>query len=131
MQWRFDTLSQIWRNFIFIYTMEKIKIIEKIEESAHHFLHGIKVEYEGTREAGAIVRKYIREGGITEEEELILKSQMVDLLKVAGVGVPFVLIPGASILMPVLIKVAARYNIELLPEAFNGKTERPAQAAEL
>jgi len=105
--------------------MEKIKIIEKIEESAHHFLHSIRIEYEGTKEAGSIIYKYVKEGNITEEEELILKTQMVDVLKIAGVGIPFVLIPGASILMPILIKVASKHNIELLPSAFNNKQVKP------
>ena len=104
--------------------MDKNKIIEKIEETAHHFLHGVKTEYADTKEAGSIVRKYLKEGSITEEEEHLLKTQMVDLLKIAGVGVPFVLIPGASILMPILVKVAAKYNIDLLPAAFSsGKME--------
>ena len=108
--------------------MEHIKIIETIEEHAHHFLHSIKVEYDGTKEAGSIMHKYIKQGHITPEEEHTLKIQMVDILKLAGVGIPFVLIPGASILMPILIKVAGKYNIELLPAAFNGpKIEKPLQ----
>ena len=103
--------------------MEKLLIIEKKQKGAHHFLHCIRLEYDGTREAGAVVRKYMKEGKITPEEEHILKSQLVDSLKVVGVVVPFVLIPGASILIPILIKVAARHNIELLPAAFNAQNE--------
>ena len=99
--------------------MEKMHIIATIEESAHHFLFCVKTEYGNTREAGQIMEKYLREGKITPEEEHILKTQFVDTLKIAGVVVPFVLIPGASILMPILIKVAAKHNIELLPSAFN------------
>ena len=81
----------------------------------------MKTEYAGTKEAGAIMRKYMKEGKITAEEEHILKTQMVDSLKIVGVVVPFVLVPGASILMPILIKVAGKHNIELLPSAFNKK----------
>jgi hypothetical protein len=99
--------------------MEKIHLVAMIEESAHHFLYCIKTEYVSAREAGQIMEKYIKEGKITPEEEHILKTQFVDTLKLAGVVVPFVLVPGASILMPILIKVAARHNIELLPSAFN------------
>ena len=99
--------------------MEKLAIIEKIEESAHHFLHCIRIEYDGTLEAGAIVRKYLNVGKITPEEEHILKCQLADSLKIVGVVLPFVLIPGASILMPVLINVARKHNIALLPAAFN------------
>lgn len=103
--------------------MRKLKIIEKIETGAHHFLECIKIEYQDTKEAGKIVEKYIREGEISEDEEQVLKQQLVDSLKIVGVVVPFVLVPGASILMPLLIKVASKHNIELLPSAFTERTE--------
>lgn len=97
-----------------------------IEENAHHFLHGLKIEYSGDKEAVIILQKYIREGKISSEEDHILKTQLMDSLKMIGIGVPFVLIPGASILMPILIKVAGRHNIALMPSAF-GKQEDPGQ----
>lgn len=90
-----------------------------IEGNAHHFLHGLKIEYSGDKEAVIILQKYIREGKISSEEDHILKTQLVDSLKMIGIGVPFVLIPGASILMPILIKVAGRHNIALMPSAFS------------
>lgn len=89
-----------------------------IEEHAHHFLHGIRAEYNGDKEACSIIRKYIREGKISNDEEHILKVQLMDSLKIVGIGVPFVLIPGASILMPILIKIADKHNIQLMPTAF-------------
>lgn len=95
-----------------------MKIEAIIEEHAHHFLQGLKMEYNGDKEAVLIMRKYIREGKITDAEDTILKTQLMDSLKIIGIGVPFVLIPGASILMPILIKVASRHNIELMPAAF-------------
>jgi len=107
--------------------MEKIKIIETIESGAHHFLHSIKIEYDDTKEAGKIIEKYMKEGKITPEEEHILKTQLVDSLKMVGVMVPFVLVPGASILMPILIKVADKHHIELLPAAFNDKNRNDLQ----
>ncbi len=110
--------------------MEKLVIIKKIEDSAHHFLYCVKTEYASTKEAALIMEKYLRAGRITHEEEHILKAQLVDSLKLAGVVVPFVLIPGASILMPVLVKVAARHNIELLPAAFRKDKKDNATAIE-
>jgi hypothetical protein len=89
-----------------------------IEENAHHFLQGVKTEYKGNKEAVVIIQKYIKEGKISDEEEHILKIQLADSLKIVGIGVPFVIIPGASILMPILIKVAGKHNIELMPSAF-------------
>ena len=89
-----------------------------IEEHAHHFLQGIKTEYNGDKAACSVVQKYIKEGKITEEEEHLLKVQLMDSLKIVGIGVPFVLIPGASIVMPILIKIASKHNIQLMPSAF-------------
>lgn len=91
-----------------------------IEEHAHHFLHGLKTEYTGDKEALVIIREYIKVGRISDEQSHVLKTQLADSLKIVGIGVPFVLIPGASIIMPILIKVAAKHNIELMPAAFSG-----------
>ena len=100
-----------------------IKILETIEDSAHHFLLSMKTEAIQTKEATIIVQKYLKEGTISDIEEKALKTQLMDSLKLIGVLVPFVLIPGASILMPLLIKVADKHNIELMPSAFNEKKE--------
>jgi len=101
----------------------KKKIIAKIEAGAHSFILSIKTEAASTKEAGLIIQKYAKEGSITPEEEIILKKQMVDSLKIIGVVIPFVLIPGASILMPILIKIAEKHNIELLPSSFQKKKD--------
>lgn len=100
-----------------------------LEEHVHHFLRGVHKEYDGDKEALIIIRTYIKDGKITEENETILKTQLMDSLKILGVGIPFALIPGASILMPIIIKVAEKHNIDLLPSAFSddriaGKSSR-------
>ncbi|MBS1574822.1 MAG: hypothetical protein JST09_05920 [Bacteroidetes bacterium] len=91
-----------------------------IEEYAHHFLNGLKTEYAGDKQAAVVIEKYLQGKKISEAEENILKTQLMDSLKIVGIGIPFVLIPGASILMPILIKVAASHHIELMPSAFSG-----------
>ncbi|MBO9594001.1 MAG: hypothetical protein J7599_13920 [Niabella sp.] len=96
-----------------------MKIEAYIEEHAHHFVKALITEYKGDREAVAIIRKYMNGEKIDSSEEEVLKTQFFDSLKLAGVGIPFVLIPGASILMPILIKVAAKHHIALLPSAFD------------
>ncbi|MES2006159.1 MAG: hypothetical protein V4450_16700 [Bacteroidota bacterium] len=96
-----------------------MKVEAIIEEHVHHFLLGMKAEYKGDKESITIIRKYIREGKISEEEDKLLKVQLMDSLKIVGIGIPFVLIPGASILMPILIKVASKHNISLIPSAFS------------
>ena len=102
---------------IFVY-MNTTIIIQHIEDSAHHFLISVHKEEENTKVTTVIIRKYIQTGHITEEEEQALKMQIQDTLKILGIVVPFVLIPGASVIMPILIKVASKHNINLMPSVF-------------
>lgn len=80
---------------------------------------GLKTETLETKQATLIAVKYISKGTITKEEEHELREQVFDLLKALGIGIPFALIPGASILIPVLIKIAQKKGINLLPSAFS------------
>lgn len=95
-----------------------------IEEQAHHFLQGLKTEYGDDKDALLIIRQYLSTGSISAEQEHLLKTQLYDTLKLAGIGIPFVLIPGASILMPILIRVAARHHIELMPSVFTQQNKK-------
>jgi hypothetical protein len=97
------------------------KIIQKIEENIHLFLLNVKKQAANTKEAGSVIEKYLKEGEITDEEEKILQTQLWDSLKIVGVVIPFVLIPGASLLMPLILKVAEKNDIELLPTAFQSE----------
>lgn len=82
------------------------------------FIELLKKESLETKEAYLIIKEYIKTGVITKENDLIVKQQFYDVLKLAGIGIPFFLIPGASILLPIVIKVAKKKNIELLPSSF-------------
>ncbi len=95
--------------------MELHIIIQHIEDSAHHLLISVHKEEANTKEAAVIIKKYVSTGQITEDEEKMLKLQVADTLKIVGIVVPFVLIPGASIIIPIFIKVAGKHNINLMP----------------
>ena len=90
-------------------------IRQHIEDSAHHLLISIHKEAANTKETAIIIRKYVETGNISADEETILKVQLADTLKIVGIVVPFVLIPGASVIIPILIKVANKHNINLMP----------------
>lgn len=90
-------------------------IIKHIEDTAHHFLQSVHKEGENTKKTAIIIRKYVVTGTITEDDEHMLRLQLADTLKILGIGVPFVLIPGASIVMPIIVKVAKKHNINLMP----------------
>ena len=93
--------------------VENIK--QHIENSAHHLLLSVHKEEENVKEVRTIIHKYIRTRNITEEEEQKLKLQVFDTIKIIGIVVPFVLLPGASVIIPILIKVAEKHNINLMP----------------
>lgn len=97
------------------------KLIKAIEENLVIFLDNIKKQAANTKEARLVIEKYFKEGKLNDDEEKILQTQLWDSIKIVGVIIPFVLIPGASILMPLLIKIAEKHNIEILPTAFKSK----------
>ena len=98
-----------------------MNIKKYLEDNIHIFIINVKKQAANTKEAGVVIEKYIKEGEISEEDEKILKTQIVDSLKIVGVVIPFMLIPGSAILMPLLIKVAEKNNIELMPTAFQSE----------
>lgn len=100
------------------------KILTKIEESAKSFVVSVKEEASNTKEAGLIIQKYLQTKEITKDEEHTLRTQLYDSLKIVGVVIPFILIPGASIIMPILIKIAEKHDIELLPTSFQKKKKK-------
>ena len=99
---------------------EKIKIHkEKTTKAFQDLVINIKTEVSETKVASQILVKYLKEGTVTKEEEKELRIQVYDLLKVLGIGIPFALIPGASLLLPFLIKIAQKKGMQILPTAFN------------
>ncbi|PCJ23454.1 MAG: hypothetical protein COA97_11560 [Flavobacteriales bacterium] len=92
---------------------------EKVSEAFQELITNIKTEATETQMASKILIKYVKQGSVSKEEEKELRTQVYDLLKVLGIGIPFALIPGASLLLPFLIKIAQKKGIQLLPTAFN------------
>ena len=93
----------------------------KATEVMKTFISKMGTEAKETHEASKIIVKFLKEGKVNKEEEHELKTQIYDLFKMAGIGIPFMLIPGSALLMPFLIKLANKGGIDLLPSAF--KTE--------
>ena len=97
---------------------------EKASKAFQELLINIKTEATETHYASKIVVKYIKKGSVSKAEEKELRTQVYDLLKVLGIGLPFALIPGASLLLPFLIKIAQKKGIDILPTAFNEKKKQ-------
>lgn len=88
------------------------------------FFENLQTEGKETAAASKIFIKYAREGKISKEEEKELRTQIYDIFKALGIGVPFMLIPGSTLLMPFLVKLAEKRGINLLPSAFEKKDKK-------
>lgn len=96
---------------------------KKASKAMRLFLHNVGTEAKETKDASKILLKFIREGKVEEQEEEELKQQVYDLLKMVGIGVPFFLIPGSSLLIPFLMKIAEKRGVNLFPSAFTKDEE--------
>ena len=97
---------------------------EKASKAFQELIINIKTEATETQVASKILVKYIREGNVSKAEEKELRTQVYDILKVLGIGVPFALIPGASLLLPFLLKIAQKKGVNLLPTSLNNSKKK-------
>jgi hypothetical protein len=93
----------------------------KTTKALNFFLNGVKNEAIDTRETSIIIVKYLATQRISKEEEKHLKLQVQDLFKILGIGIPFMVIPGATLLIPFILKAAQKKGIDLIPSNFKSK----------
>lgn len=88
------------------------------------FLENANNEVAETKEAGDILRKYSAGHKLTSEEKRKIKEQIFDVLKGVGIIVPFALVPGASLILPFIIKFGNKNGIKIMPSSFNKKIKK-------
>ena len=134
-----DQPKDTWLNDELTHIEEKggNEFVKKLKSNKDKSVRAIQIFFENlgqegkeTYAASKIMVKYIREGKITKEEEKELKTQIADIFKAVGLGVPFVLIPGSTLLLPFLVKLAEKRGIHLLPTAFNEKKTEDSESPE-
>ena len=72
------------------------------------FFKGVKSEAQDAKKTRIIIQTYVTKGDIHKEDEKFLKSYIINLLKIAGIGIPFILLPGATIIIPFIVKLAEK-----------------------
>lgn len=97
----------------------RIKVRKNFKEQLHDFLENSAKEIVETKEAGAIIFKHIQGTTLTKEEKTFIRIQTYDVLKSIGIIVPFVFIPGASIVIAAIVTVANKKGINILPSSFS------------
>lgn len=82
------------------------------------FVRALKEEAEETKEMALLIEKSRKGEKLTKEENKKIRRQFYDILKGIGIGIPFIIIPGATVLLGMALVYAKKKNISLLPSAF-------------
>lgn len=90
----------------------------RANKALNDFFNGVKNEAVDTKETSRIIVKYVSTQKISKTEEKHIKTQVYDMFKILGIGVPFVFIPGATLIIPFLLKAAEKKGIDLIPSNF-------------
>lgn len=100
--------------------INKILNIKKIKSSMKNFLKNIAQEGREYKEMTQILHNFIKTGKVTKEDSKKVYTQLLDTLKLGG-SAGIWLIPGGSVLLIILVKLAAKWHINLLPTSFKKK----------
>ena len=92
--------------------------MKKLNLAIVDFLKRLKQEGNKTSEAAIILARYAKGEKVSKEDMEKFRAQMIDVIKVLGIVVPFAIIPGSSLLLPLVITIAKKYNIDILPSSF-------------
>ena len=123
-------------------TMVKLKSDyspEQIKQKWEELKAAIAQEKEETKEMWTIYQKWMQcesyfapgadEGELecpTPEEITVANEQMKDLLKASGLAILFALpIPGGALLVASVIKIGAKFGVQLVPSAFQKPVPEP------
>lgn len=112
------------------------KIVEHVDDWMRSFLNMtdiqakmffdiVQKEYGDTKDLMPILRKFISGATLSEREKVMFQKQMKDTLKLLGLGaIAAIPIPGTMLLIPVVVQLAKKFNINLLPENNEPNGER-------
>lgn len=95
-----------------------MKKIQQLNDIIIDFLKRLKKEGNETSEAAVILSRYAKGEEVSKEDMEKFRNQMLDVIKVLGIGIPFTVIPGSSLLLPLVISIAKKYKIDILPSSF-------------
>ena len=93
-------------------------MLNKTKAVLKTFFLNVKNEAKETKNASMLIKKYLRGEKLTDDEYNEVREQFYDLLRTAGIGIPFMLIPMGSLLIPIMLKLSKKVGVELLPSSF-------------
>jgi len=87
------------------------------QEQGQLFFNILKKEYGDTKDLLPILQKFIKGETLTSQEKKAFQTQMKDTFKLMGLGtIAAIPIPGTMLLIPVIVQLAKKFNVDLLPE---------------
>lgn len=94
---------------------------EKVTEGVKLFFQNIKNHSKDTALASKHLKKLKNGEKLNKQELDDIKKQFIDNLKLVGVVIPSIFLPGGSIVLYLLIKLSSKFNFEILPTNFQKK----------
>ena len=93
-------------------------LLNMSQEQGQLFFDILKKEYGDTKYLLPILQKYVKTRKLTDREKYLFQKQLKDIMKLMGLGaISAIPIPGTMLLIPAIIQMAKKFNINLLPEA--------------
>ena len=93
-------------------------LLNMSQEQGQLFFDIAKKEYGDTKYLLPILQKYVKTRNLTDREKYLFQKQLKDTMKIMGLGaIAAIPIPGTMLLIPAIIQMAKKFNINLLPEA--------------
>lgn len=102
-------------------------IITKYRNEFKQFFINLKKQFKHNANARRIIATYIKTNKISHEDQIILKRVITDSLKMVGLGGIVIPIPGGVALVVLLVKMAKKLNIDLLPSQFEKEPEKEVE----
>lgn len=99
------------------------------QEQGSLFFDILKKEYGDTKDLLPIIQKFIKGGKLTQKEKSAFQTQMKDTFKLMGLGtIAAIPIPGTMLLIPVIVQLAKKFNINLLPDTTTEKIQEEGES---
>ena len=93
-------------------------LLNMSQEQGQLFFDIAKKEYGDTKDLLPIIQKYVKTRQLTDREKYLFQKQLKDIMKIMGLGaIAAIPIPGTMLVIPAIVQMAKKFNINLLPEA--------------
>lgn len=93
------------------------KYVNRYKGELKLFIKKLREQFKHNKQARTILLAYSKSGTLTKEQSDILKDIARDVLKIVGLG-GIVVLPGGSLLMVFILKLAKILKVDVIPSQF-------------